>query len=114
MLAAAQRQPKSSARVGSTAPQIAKPIGTPLCFNEKVTLARRGGETRARICELAMVSGPEPSPTIRAETAAMATPPTAKTKEPIAATVRPVWMNRIGPSRRLTAPPPRVEIIAAR
>ena len=44
---AAQRQPKSSASVGSTAPQMAKPTGTPLCFGDKVTLASRGGDTRA-------------------------------------------------------------------
>ncbi len=68
--------------VGSTAPQIAKPSGTPLCFSEKVTFARRGGETRARMCELAMVRGPEPSPTMKAESAAIATPPVAKTKSP--------------------------------
>jgi hypothetical protein len=112
--AAAQRQPKSSARVGSTAPQIAKPTGTPLCFSEKVTLASRGGDTRARMCELAMVSGPEPRPTMKAESAAIARPPVAKTKEPSAAIVSPVWMKRIGPSRRVSVPPPTVEIIAAR
>ena len=77
-------------------------------------MARRGGETRARMCELAMVSGPEPRPTMKADRAAIATPPVAKTKDPSAATVSPAWMKRIGPSRRVSVPPPTVEIIAAR
>jgi hypothetical protein len=66
------------------------------------------------MCELAMVRGPEPSPTMKAESAAIATPPVAKTKEPSAAMVSPVCMKRIGPSLRVSGPPPTVEIIAAR
>ena len=61
-----------------------------------------------------MVSGPEPSPTTRADSAATARPPAANRNEPTAAMARPIWRKRIGPVRRLMAPPPRVETMAAR
>ena len=36
-------------------PPIRLPTGTPVCLTEKTTGAKRGGQTRAKMCELAGV-----------------------------------------------------------
>ena len=38
-------------RNGINKPPIRAPTGTPVCLTEKITGARRGGQTRARMCE---------------------------------------------------------------
>jgi len=47
----------------------APPIGTPVCFNEKMKLRMRSGVRSARIAELEGVTGPYPRPITSAPSA---------------------------------------------
>src|SRR5581483_6239468 len=58
----AARQPSAPASVGSSAPAIAAPAGTPVCLIENVSAMRDGGVVRASTCEEAGVMGPYPNP----------------------------------------------------
>jgi len=44
--------------VGTTAPAIAPPIGTPVCLIENTSAIAPGGVWRARMCELTGLTSP--------------------------------------------------------
>ena len=108
----APRQPNSSANSGTRAPASIPPSGTPVCLIENTSEESRGGVWRARMCELAGVAGPSPTPSMNPASASAGHQADVIMASAAMEIASPAWLMRIGPKRG-TAPPLSSEAVIA-